>query len=967
MHKYGGMLVGRHQETARLDRLIQAAGQGRSEVLVLRGEPGVGKTALLRYAVGRATEAGLRTVQARGIESESELPFAGLADLLRPIRQASGLIPQNQQAVLAGALATGPPVPSDRFAVCVAALSLLAASAEDRPLLAVVDDIQWLDASSVEAVLFAARRLEAEGIAMLIALREGEQRSIDVRDFPSIPLTGLDVAAAVRLLTTSDPTVAPAVAARLNVAVGGNPLALLEIPSLLSEHQRAGIEPLPDPLPAGPHVERAFLRRVRALPVPAQRALVVAAASDSSDFTPIRRAVELMSLPTESLQAAESAGLITRDAAHLRFGHPLIRSAIYQAADPGDRRSAHAALAEALEGEDQADRRAWHLAWASTGPDESVASALEQTAERSRLRSGYGAAASALIRAAGLTPSSNDRARRLLNAANALQLAGKPNEALTLLDEFAGDSPNDEVRSEIEQLRARIETWVASPMTAHRRFLAEASRCEVTKPFVAAMLLAEAALACTMAGEISVALNLCKRAQALGRRQGSQGPFLVKVVLANTLMLAGRSHDASALLDEVLADIANVGPAEARQIQFLLTATLTALERFGDARRLVLGALSASREASAVAVLPLGLAVLTDLEFRSGNMAGAYASGTESIRLARETGQGGGMAYCLAMLARVEAAQGRDSECRAHVAAAVEIARERGTLSILHFAHAALGLLELGRGRLLEAREHLDEVARLAEEHGLREPNQVQALPDHIEVLARMGQRDAAKRAVESLDRYARAGERFWAMAAVARYLGYLADGDFAKHFEDALELHRSSPSKSAFEVARTQLCYGEALRRNRDRVSSREHLRAALQAFEQMGAEPWAHRARAELSATGERARKRNLVSSRNLTAQELQIALAVADGATNREVAAQLFLSPKTVESHLSSLYRKLEIRSRTDLARLFASRASRTARPTLRSNETLIPAFVACLAEYLQQLQDGFLFGAWSAPGA
>ena len=954
------MLVGRELECARLDGLLAAAQAGRSGVLVIRGEPGVGKTALLRHALECAARAGLTALQARGIESESELPFAGLGDLIRPVRHAIGAITRTQQSVLAGALATGPPMPGDRFAVCAATLSVLAAAAEERPLLAVVDDIQWLDASSAEAVLFAARRVEAEGIAILIALREGEPAALDLSDFPTLALEGLDHDAAVRLVTTTQPDVDPRVASELHRAVGGNPLALLEVPALLSETERSGADPLPDPLPPGPQLERAFSRRVSALPLPARRALVTAAASNSGDLDLIRRALEHMNIPPGALIAAESTGLIALDAGQLRFRHPLIRSVIYQAADPVDRRMAHAALVR----EDGADSVAWHLAAASIGPDESVATALAETAGRSMLRSGYGAAASALIRAASLSPASTTRSRRLLDAAKALQLAGKPVEALGLLDEAVSQNPDDILRSEIELLRADIEMWVAAPMTAHRRLVAEADRVEATDPGLAAIVLAEAVVACTMAAEISLALQTARRAHGVAARGPKPTPVLVDIVLASALVLSGRADEASVLIDKLHGRIAAVGPGNARGVHYLIHLLMTC-ERVDQARPLLSRFISEARGASAVGVLPYELAVLAELEFRSGNLPAAYAAGTESVRLAHETGQGSSAGYSLVALARVEAAQGRDFDCRAHVAAAGDIAREYGNRSVFHYASAALGLLELGRGNLATAISRFDGASRLAQEHGVREPNQGQWQPDYIEALTRAGQRAAAHQALSAFENDAARTNRLWSRATAARCRGYLANDGFKDDFEMALNLHRSGSVTSAFEIARTQLCYGEVLRRRRDRITAREQLRAALQMFEQLGAEPWANRAHAELTATGERARKRSVVSSRDLTPQELQIALAVAGGATNREVAAQLFLSPKTVESHLSSLYRKLNIRSRTDLARLFAQRMSGMTRPAMRSAGTLVLGLILGVAEYQQQVQEGLLLAACSAP--
>jgi DNA-binding CsgD family transcriptional regulator len=897
-------------------------------VLVIRGEPGVGKSALFGYALDRAAASGLTTLSVRGIESESELPFASLADLIRPIRNVLHTIPSTQSAVLAGALALGPPIPGDRFAACAATLSVLAAAAEQSPLLVVVDDIQWLDSSSAEALLFAARRLGAEGIAMLFALREGERMSLDLGDLPSFELAGLNEAASIRLLTTARPAMSPRVAAALHQAVRGNPLALVEIPALLSEAERSGVEPLPDPLPAGPHLEHAFLRRVRALPQSTQRALLAAAASESTDIGALQRALEHLDLSVHALEPAESGGLITIDGVHLRFQHPLIRSAIYQAADPVARRGAHRALAAALDTEQLADRRAWHLAASTTAPDESVASALEDTAARSQARSGYVSAARALVRSAALSPSSSERARRLLSAATAYQLAGRPDEGLRLLDEAIACQPAERMRFEIEHLRAVIEIWVGTPMAAHDRLLSEAAGVQLADPAAAAVLLAEATIPCFMASDLRRSLETARRARALGDQVSTPLPLIVDVVLAEAMVLSGMAVEATTLINECLRRVLERGAETAPAAQYL-PFTLLAVERYAEARELIAGAVAAARSSSAVGILPYALTILSELEFRTGNFAAAYAVGTEAVQLARETGQGSSASYSFVTLARVEAAQGRDDDCHAHTRAAIELARIHGLGSIFNYAGAALGLLELGRGRPGEALVHLEQTAKGFREQGPSDPNLIQWEPDYIESLARTGRTDDAMRALESLERDSERTDRAWAKATAARCRGFVAHEDAAVHFQRALELHRASPSP--FEVARTQLCYGEILRRQRQRLEARQMLREALNNFERLGAEPWAARAHAELAATGEKARTRDVTATRDLTPQELQISLAVALGATNREAAAQLFLSPKTVEAHLSSAYRKLGARSRTELVRIFANETPESVPPT------------------------------------
>jgi DNA-binding CsgD family transcriptional regulator len=783
-----------------------------------------------------------------------------------------------------------------------------------------VDDLQWLDVSSAEAALFVARRLALEGIVMLLAVREDDTSKLDVAGVPVLRLTGLDEAASLDYLSQSDHApVSRSVGIALHRATRGNPLGLLELPNLLSQAQRDGRDPLPDPLPSGPRLEQAFLTRLSGLPPSTQRALLVAAAAESSDVATVHRALQFIEIQVTALDPAETAGLIVVDGVHLRFRHPLIRSAIYQAATPARRREAHSALAHALDADHVADRRAWHLAAAAVEPDESVALALEQAATRSLARSGYAAASRAFARSAALTPASGQRARRYVSAAQAGDLAGQREAVVQSLDQAAACQPDPSLRLEIQRLRAVTETWVRQPMVAHRMLMAEAGGAD---PATAAILLAEATIPVFMAGEVALALATARRAYDTASASGPEVPLVVNTIMAEALVLAGEAVAASPLVDRSLHLAMTLGPAASREAQYL-PFTLVALERYEEARLLIAGAASTARDASAVGILPNVLAILCELEFRTGNWAAAYAAGTESVRLSDETGQRSGSAYGLVCLARVEATQGRDTDSQAHLASATELARTHGLGSIFVYAGSTAGLLELGRGRLEPALVHLENVANLVRSLGGAEPNVVQWQADLVETLLRTGRTVEGEAALQQLERQGEHTGGSWAQAAAARCRGLQARADFETHFARALELHQRRPSP--FEIARTQLSFGEVLRRNRRRVEARHHIYEALHAFERLGAEPWAARARAELSATGEKGRQRNLASSRRLTPQELQIALAVAGGATNREAAAGLFLSPKTVEGHLSRIYDKLEVRSRTELVRLFARESS------------------------------------------
>jgi len=913
------VLWGREAECLRLGALLDAAQVGASSALLIRGEPGVGKSALLRYAIESAD--GMTAVLTRGIESESELPFAGLADLIRPLQQALADIPPLQAAALASAVMLGPPVAADRFAVAAATLSLLGAAAESTPLLVVVDDFQWLDSGSAEALLFAARRLKAEGVLLLFAIREGEPTALDVSDLPLLQVVGLGQADSIHLLAEhAESLVAPKVASALHEATRGNPLALIEVPGMLTEAQRAGLEPLPDPLPSGPRLEHAFARRVASLPADTQRALLVAAASHSTDIGPVRRALDWLDIDLRALEVAEREGLIVLDGPEVRFRHPLIRSAIYQSATPVNRREVHRGLARALDRDQDVDRQAWHLAAAAEEPDESVASVLELAAAHAMARSGYAAAAKALAQAARLTPEPSERARRLLAAASAFSLAGRRDQAVSCLDDAIACAPGPRAYSEIQHLRAAIEMWVRRPMAAQALLVSEAEKALTHDPRVASELLAEAVMPCIMAGQLHMALSTAQRAYEVAQQASTEIPLFVAVTLVVSQILRGEAIAARKLFEESLARFKTPGPESSKSASPLLTSMFNT-EQYDEARQMAFAAEDGARAAGAVGLLPYLLAVISEIEFRTGAWSAAYATATESVRLAIETGQESESAYSLVCLARVEAAQGRDVDCRAHVTEAMELARAHGTGSIFAYAGAALGLLELGRGRTEQASVHLVEVGRFTQEHGLGEPNVVHWQADLIESLARGGRADEALRALELLEMQAEHTQRVWAQAAAARCRGYLtSDPSFEAHFNRALALHQLKGN--SFEIARTHLCFGEILRRNRRRVEARRHLYEALHAFERLGAEPWATRARAELSATGERSRKRNVSASRQLTPQELQIALKVAGGATNREAAAHLFLSPKTVEAHLSSMYAKLGIRSRSELAGIFAN---------------------------------------------
>jgi DNA-binding CsgD family transcriptional regulator len=913
----GGDLLGRASECEFLERLLDRARMGSSGALVLYGEPGIGKTVLLEHAVERAGE--IRVLRATGLEAASDLPYGGLATLLRPVLAVLPEIPDRQRGALSTALGLAPGGEAQPLAVAAGTLGLLAAVAESEPLLCVVDDAHWIDRESAEALAVVATRLEAEGIVMLFAARDGE--GFAPARLPTLRLTGLDADAAAALLRRHAPRgMSAGVAERLVGGTRGNPLALLELPALLTEAQFAGREPLDVPLPVGASLEQAFARRADALPPEARRALLVAAASDSDDLGLVVRAAAALGLGPDSLEAADSGGLVSIRGWRFRFRHPLVRSAVYQAAPLAERRAAHRALAEVLGEKGDAERRAWHRAAAALGPDEDVAAELERAAASARRRGGVSAEARTLELAARLAPADEARVARLVKAAGAAWRAGQTDETERLLDEALARIRDPVLRAEAQELRAAILKRRGEAEAAHALLLDEASRIEAVDPLRAARMLTQASHLFFRRDQIAPALELAERACRLVGEEAAASDLELSGTRAWGLAYLGRTNEARALalrcaeLSEARGETAN-GP----QIGWCLAW----LEEHDAARALIERAAQAHREAGAFGDLAYVLFHLSDLELRMGRLAAAFAAAQEGARLAGEAGRDQLLMADLTNLATVEAVLGRASDARTHATQALALAGATFNHTFVARANAALGLLELSLGRSREAGAVLELVERSMAGSDAVEPSVLEWIPDLVEALIRLDRVEDARPRLELWERRAAQTQRLWALAAAARYRGLLgADDEIDARFAEALVLHERTPSP--FERARTELCYGERLRRAGRRADAREHLRAALEAFERLGAVPWAERAKAELRATGETARRRDPTVAERLTPQELQIALAVGEGRTNRDVAAALFLSPKTIEYHLANVYRKLDVRTRAQLAHRLAREA-------------------------------------------
>jgi DNA-binding CsgD family transcriptional regulator len=912
------MLVGRDAQCAWIERLLAEARWGRSSVLVIGGPPGIGKTALLQHVVD--TAATMRVLSVSGVESESELAFSGLADLMRPLAAELRQLPEATAGALAGALSLGPPSSADRFSIYIATLSLLSAAAERQPVLVIADDFQWLDAASQEALIAVARRLDMEGIVMLLAVRDEEGRGAEIGHLPTMELGELDRGSAEALLgrSTAGHNVAPSVQEQLLALAAGNPLALLEMPSGLTDNQLAGTEPLIEPLPVGRHLEQLFGRRVATLPDQQKQCLLIAAANDQPDATTVMGALEHLGLKVEDLEATEAAGLIDMNGWQVRFRHPLLRSVIYQGAAPGNRRAAHRALAAVLLAGDMTERAAWHLAAAAVAPNEEVAELLSRAAVAAQERSGQVVAARALERAASLTPGADDRARRLLAAASAAYAGGRLNWARAMLETAAAACGDPLLRADIQHMRGNLEMWRGPAPFAGSLLADEAEAVEDADPGRAALMFADAVMARIMTGNIEQAVRTAERAcRAATRSRDPEPTWVAQAVEGLARSFGGETATVYPAMWAALHETSAV-----RLPAFLAPMVAQVAiwaEEYGTAQRMLDRLVDRAHRIGALGEVAFPLAVLADARFRAGAWADAYAAASEAVQVGIYTGQESALAFGLVQLARIEAGRGMEAQCRDHVEQALALAEPRGGFSIHFFAAAAVGLLELGLARFEAAAETMDWLNAAAAATALREPAVVPWLPDAVEAEARSGRRDSAVTLLGLLDEQAAQAPGRWAAAAAARCHGILAsEHDYETAFNKALAEHGPMPG---FERARTEVCLGERLRRSKRKTEAQAILRKAAVTFGRLGAAPWADRANGELAASGGPRSATPDSLAALLTAQELQIALTVASGSTNREAGIALFLSEKTIETHLSNVYRKLGLHRRSELAALFA----------------------------------------------
>jgi DNA-binding CsgD family transcriptional regulator len=899
------MIWGYEADQTLVGEILGRARAGHSTVLVLRGDPGIGKTALLEEAALTAT--GMTVLSCAGVETEAEVPFAALHQLLRPALSHVDALPEVQGAALRAALGMSPTAGGDQLLVGVAVLSLLAELAEERAVLCLVDDAHWLDRASAQALRFVARRLQAEAIAVLFGARD----EFDPAGLPEHRLDGLDADAAARLVNSCAPGLPEPVRARIVAESGGNPLALRELSRLPAP---ADTRPLPIP----ERIREAFAARLDALPAPARAALVIAAADDAADLGTVLRALELAGLDAVSLGTAEEAGLIQVTDGRIAFTHPLLRAAAYRHTTFDRRLAAHRALADALDGalgsaDAAADRRAWHLAAASTGPDEQAAHALESAAERARGRKGFAATAAALQRAAELSVLDADRAARLVAAAQAANAAGRPDQTKTLLDRLPlGAEAGAAWAPRMFELRARLAFDEGAADAAHDYLVGGAAAVACSDRVAAALMLIDAARNAWQLSDPDRVAEATRRLRALGLRPEDGLDPATAAVAGAAELLAGRV----AAGIESMRWLPSAGRPDAGPPNLRLNAAFVAalIGDFEASRDISAAVADKARAEGAVGWLPLAHVILAAAELYLGRFRDAVATAAEGLQLAADTGQPNRAGYLEGILAWIAAARGEADECLRLAQRCHRQYARNHIANGLAWAEWALALLDLGHGRAAQAADRLDAALAGPVRH------QIQAVyfaPDQVEAAVRVGDRERAEAACERFAEWAQAAKRPWADAVLHRCRALLSP-DWRTHFTAALSLHATDGRP--WEAARTHLAYGERLRRERHKTEARAQLRAAAERFERLGAQPWARRARAELRAAGEQATTLSTGDTlAALSPQELQIVRLVAAGLTNREIGTQLFISPKTVSYHLYRAFPKLNVASRTQLARL------------------------------------------------
>jgi DNA-binding CsgD family transcriptional regulator len=889
-------LVGRRSECEALDQLIADVLAGASRVTVLRGEAGVGKSALLGYLSDRI--AGWRVARAVGVESEIELAYSGLHQLCVPMLDHLERLPAPQRDALGTVFgrSTGPA--PDRFLVGLATLTLLAEVAEQQPLVCIVDDAQWLDQASAQILGFVARRLLAERVALVCATRTGIGDDV-LAGLPELSIEGVgDSDARALLLDNVHGPLDAAVCEQIIAESHGNPLALLELPrTWRNAADLAGGFGLPRSRPMAGKIEQSYVERLVQLPSDARLLVLTAAAEPLGDPVVLHRAAETLGMSMAATDAAVDAGLLKIGDRRVEFAHPLVRSAAYRSAGTGDRHRVHQALAEATDAETEPDRRAWHHAQATPGPDEEVAAELERSASRAQSRGGVAAAAAFLQRAVALTVDPARRAERALAAAQASLEAGAFDAALGLVATAEAGALDEFQRARAELLRGDVAFASGQDSDAPGLLLEAARRLEPFDLELARETYLTAWGAAVFAGG-GVLMDISRAAQALP--PPTDAPSVLDVLLDGLARLTTDGHAAAiSTLQRAAKAVADTPVEDVLRLGWAARAASALVWDFEGMLAVSTRQVQHVRDAGALAELPLYLAQLGIARAWMGDFAGAASLVAESNSVAAATGS----RIVPYTLLRLRTLQGREPEASAAIASAIEQDDQD--------AHWAAAVLHNGLGRYKEAAS----AARQAAAKTFNPWPSMWALPELVESAARAGDDDLARDALQRLAQTTQQCGTDWALGIEARCRALLGDGAAADElYREAID--RLSSTRLRPDLARAHLVYGEWLRREGRRLDAREQLRTAQDMLDAMGMEAFAERARRELIATGEKARKRRDDTRHQLTPQEEQIARLARDGFSNPEIGATLFLSPRTVEWHLRKVFAKLGINSRGGL---------------------------------------------------
>jgi DNA-binding CsgD family transcriptional regulator len=903
------MLRGRRSECAALDRLLEAVRVGESRVLVLRGEPGIGKSELLQYVAERASEC--RVVRALGVQAEMELDFAGVHQLCAPILESIERIPGPQRDALRTALGLSAGEAPDPFLIGLAILSLLSEAAEQRPLVCLIDDAQWLDQASGDTLAFVARRLFAESVALIFATRQSGDEP-PLRGLPDLVVEGLPDGDARALLESALPgRLDDRVRERIMAETRGNPLALLELPRALTPAEMAGGFALLDAPALSGRIEESFQRRLEGFPDETRQLLLVAAADPVGEPALVRRAAGLMGLRPEAAEPAAHAGLV-EFAAQVRFRHPLVRSAVYRGATADERRRAHEALARATDPDVNPDHRAWHRAHAAEGPNEEVAAELERSAGRAQARGGVAAAAAFLEQAATLTPEPARKGARALAAAQAKLQAGAHDAAVALLAEAEAGPLDEFARARVDLIRAQAAFAVRLGSDAPPLLLQAAKRLEPLDVALARDTYLEAMSAAQLAGQLAHGGGLLEVATAARAAPAPVGPVRPADLLLDGLAtwFTEGSAAGTSLVRRALSAFRSADIASEDALRWLAFASRIAGDGpwdFEAWQALVSRHVQLVREAGALSLLPLALGVRIHVHVFAGELAAAASLSEESEAVTEATRIQLPRYGALA----VAAWRGREAETLDLIEATTEQVVPQGQGLGVTATKWAAAVLYNGLGRYEDARAAAEQAGRPPLAMGWAH----WTLVELIEAAARIGERQAAADVLDALTQTTSPSGTDWALGIEARSGALLSDGEEAERLYRAA-IERLGRTRVRAEFARAHLVYGEWLRRERRRLEAREQLRMAHEMFTAMGAQAFAERTARELLATGERARKRTVETLGDLTAQEAQIARFARDGLSNPEIASRLFISPRTVEYHLRKVFAKLNIRSRHEL---------------------------------------------------